>query len=116
METQPCDDDRKNTLSCPVFENQGRCFTDKHHTEYPRNLYKTSLEKHHRELDPNKVQICRALHDAIHASGYQPAKPSNAAMALEMWDDDTTRADAERERQIKLGYIVLDGMPDKEIA
>lgn len=53
-----------------------RPHSDVHHEYYPSSAYKTKLEKEFRELPINKEQICRCLHNAIHALEEPPKKPS----------------------------------------
>lgn len=76
MELIPCE----NEGACPVFEKEGRCRTDIHHTIFPRRNYKTKIEKKFRELDVNKVRICRLAHNALHATGIMPPKPTRDEM------------------------------------
>jgi len=83
-------------------------FQDTHHTAYPRRDYRTAVEKRWRELPVNKIQICRGLHDAIHASGYIPAKPSRDEMLAEVWGADTGRAQSELEKQLFIGSLLLE--------
>lgn len=84
------------------------CHTDVHHLAYPASDYKTRVERQWRELPINKVQLCRALHDAIHASGYVPEKPFRQEMASEMWNGAITeRSQSELDHQLALGELVL---------
>jgi hypothetical protein len=91
--------------ACPLQ----RHFKDIHHLAYPRNQYKTTLEKHWRDLPVNKTNICRGLHDAIHASGYVPEKPSRQDMASEIWEQGSQRATDELNRQLAIGMKALEG-------
>lgn len=90
-------------------------FGDEHHLAYPANQYRTGAEKGWREQPFNKVQICRCLHNAIHASGYVPEKPSRAEMVEEIWNGEATeRSQAELDRQLAIGRAMLDGcVPDE---
>lgn len=56
------------------------CYSDTHHLFYPRSEYRTKLEKDFRNLDENKVVICRFEHDQIHASLEVPEKPTREVM------------------------------------
>lgn len=62
-----------------TYAGQG-CFSDIHHTKYPRRDYRTPLEREFRELPENKVRMCRAEHDELHASEFPPPKPSREVM------------------------------------
>lgn len=76
MEHIPC----TNQDNCRL-RNLGRgCFEDVHHEFYPRRMYQTPTEKRFRELDENKVRICRAEHDEIHAEWTIPEKPDFQVM------------------------------------
>jgi hypothetical protein len=94
---------------CPAVERYGGHYTDEHHLYYPRSFFKSQLEQDFRNLDVNKIDIPRCLHDAIHASGYLPNKPSRDAMLLALNGYDSAH---EVERQTLLGNIVLYGLPE----
>ena len=55
-------------------------YKDTHHIFWPAGFYKTAIEKAFRELPENKVEMCRAEHDNIHASEEPPAKPGREFM------------------------------------
>lgn len=92
--------------ACPFVSRA--CFTDEHHLAFPANRYRTRVERRWRELEFNKTQIPRCIHDAIHASGYFPAKPDREVMTSEIWGSDTGRAEAELGRQLFLGELALE--------
>lgn len=62
---------------CP-YAKKG-CLEDTHHSFYPSTDYQTTLEHVFRNLEENKIEVCRRMHDAIHA-GPDPAKPSRDEM------------------------------------
>jgi len=62
MEKLPC----INQNVCPLADTRRGCFEDVHHLYWPQNRYRTQLEKEFRELDENKVRICRAEHNELH--------------------------------------------------
>lgn len=78
MERQPCPPEMRER--CRVFESEGRCYEDVHHENWPRNDYKTEIEREFRELDSEKILICRALHNAIHARKRKSDKPTRNEM------------------------------------
>lgn len=92
---------------CPIVRNGGECFQDVHHLEYPKSAYRSEMEKRHRELRLAKVVLPRCLHNAIHASGYVPEKPTREAMVDEIWNGESVRSYAERDRQLAIGQAVL---------
>mgnify|MGYP000935048371 CR=1 FL=1 len=49
--------------------------SDLHHDYYPSSVYKTKVEKEFRQLPINKEQLCRCIHNAIHAMERPPEKP-----------------------------------------
>ena len=78
MERFPCSpEDREN---CRVFGLEGRCYEDVHHEYWPKSEYKTRIEREFRLLDENKILVCRALHNEIHARRRQSEKPSRNEM------------------------------------
>lgn len=93
--------------ACPLMKS--RCFSDTHHLAYEAKDYSTKVEKEWRELPFNKVQLCRAVHDAIHASGYKPEKPERAVMLAELADMTSFRALQERTTQLAIGQAVMQG-------
>lgn len=76
MERIPCEQNN----DCPVKAVVGRCFEDIHHDYFPRREYKTKIEKDFRNLDENKKLMCRMAHNAFHAMGIIPDKPSREEM------------------------------------
>lgn len=77
METIDCNPDRQNTTDCPVFVRLGICFADRHHLVFPRAEARHGEAREQRSDPDYQVDICRALHNAIHASGYKPELPTN---------------------------------------
>jgi hypothetical protein len=65
------------TPDCPMY---GNCYTDTHHTYYPKRLYQDSISKIFRNLPENKVEICRNLHNEIHQTESPPMKPGRQEM------------------------------------
>lgn len=91
---------------CPLYQH----FQDTHHLAYPRSDYRTGVEKRWRELDFNKVSICRGLHNAIHESGYLPEKPTREEMLTEIWTKDIPeRATREADLQQFIGRNFMNG-------
>lgn len=74
MERVPCP--IANTPECPIFVQEGECYEDKHHKYWPSPEYTTRNEKEFRQLEINKVTICRWLHNTIHAVVLPPEKPT----------------------------------------
>lgn len=92
--------------ACPLAKH----FTDVHHTQFPASDYKTKVEKEWREQPFNKVQLCRSVHNAIHATGYIPDKPDRELMVEENANGGTPlRAMVETEYQILIGRQLLQG-------
>lgn len=75
MERLPCDPDRE----CKLRETIG-CFEDVHHKQWPRRAYRSIIEKAFRELEENKVRICRDEHNERHATESPPDMPSHQYM------------------------------------
>lgn len=91
---------------CPLYEH----YTDTHHLVFPRNNYQSGIERRWRELDFNKENICRGLHNAIHESGYIPEKPSRDEMLSEIWAKEVPeRAIRERSLQEFIGRNFMNG-------
>jgi len=61
MSVRPC---TNACESCPLVTT-GQ-FADTHHLAYPAFAYRSRIEKQWRELEFNKTDICRCLHNAIH--------------------------------------------------
>lgn len=76
MERVPCP--IKNSPECPIFNQEGECYEDKHHKYWPASNYVTKQEKEFRNLDVNKVIICRWIHNTIHSVALPPEHPSHA--------------------------------------
>ncbi|HEV7236876.1 MAG TPA: hypothetical protein VGN15_11880 [Ktedonobacteraceae bacterium] len=94
--------------SCPLAQSGRACFEDTHHLQYPKRAYRTEVEAEWRELPINKVRICRALHDALHTTGYVPQKPPRDVMVDEIWNGESVRTYAEFDKQIELGRLALE--------
>lgn len=69
-----------NQEECRLRDSLMGCREDVHHTQYPRRDYKKGIARVFRELDENKVKLCRALHDEIHATQPPPEMPSIEVM------------------------------------
>jgi hypothetical protein len=91
--------------ACPIM--QGCVGNDTHHLAYPANQYRTKVEKRWRELDFNKEELPRCLHNAIHSTGYVPEKPDRTTMLSEVWGNNTDRQTAELHKQLFLGELAL---------
>lgn len=65
---------------CPVFEAEGECYEDTHHEYWPRSEYRTKVEREFRGLEVNQIEICRWLHNQIHAERRRSGKPSRKEM------------------------------------
>jgi hypothetical protein len=92
--------------ACPLSNH----YTDTHHLAFPRRDYNKGVDKQWRELSINKLEICRGLHNAIHATGYEPGKPSREEMAQEIWlGAITTRAVDELDHQLTIGQELMMG-------
>ena len=78
MERVPCP--AENTPVCPIFQQEGECYEDKHHKYWPSDEYTSRVEKQFRQLEVNKVTICRWLHNTIHAVALPPEQPTVAEM------------------------------------
>lgn len=74
MSVSPCPN---NERGCPYFEVG--CYADTHHVAWPKPDYTTPLEKTYRDLDENKIQLCRFDHDMEHEMP-PPEKPSREHM------------------------------------
>ena len=60
-------------MPCP-YCGDPCCYTDRHHLYWPRNQYKTKLERTFRGM--HIVRIPRCVHNEIHATTRPPQKPS----------------------------------------
>lgn len=92
--------------ACPLM--QGCVGSDVHHLAYPANQYRSRVEKQWRELEFNKEQLPRCVHNSIHASGYLPEKPERETMLHEIWGADTGRPAAELHKQLFLGNLAME--------
>lgn len=92
--------------ACPLIKCRG---TDRHHLAFPDSAYRSPIEKEWRVQPYNKIQIPRCVHNAIHASGYRPDKPSRQEMASEIWEQGSQRAAEELNRQLAIGSKALEG-------
>ena len=68
---------------CKYFGTDQAIITT-HHLYYPACDYKTRVEKEFRNLEVNKIAICRAIHDEIHATETPPDKPDHQFMCEEV--------------------------------
>lgn len=78
MEHVPCE----NQDSCRLQDTARGCFEDVHHLYFPRSEYRTPTEKRFRELDENKIRMCRNMHDTEHAVIEPPLKPDLEIMKM----------------------------------
>lgn len=60
------------------YLTSGGCFADDHHLYFPKSWYRTKIEQEFRELFV--ANICRRIHDEIHAVTQPPPKPSRKEM------------------------------------
>lgn len=60
------------------------CFTSIHHLYWPARDYTTPLERLYRSLDENKIEMCREVHDRLHALEQPPEKPTREEMLHEL--------------------------------
>jgi hypothetical protein len=90
MERVPC----ANQDSCRWAVLEQGCHEDKHHLFWPRQDYKTPTEKRFRELDENKVIICRNFHDEEHALFPPPDKPDLEIMRMAIAEQRNRRLGA----------------------
>lgn len=81
---------------CPVKRVEGKCYQDIHHEYWPKKDYKSDVEKEFRGLLVNQTFICRALHNAIHASQDPPEKPSRDEMLVAIQEE---KSDNRRNRR-----------------
>lgn len=65
---------------CPIFELEGECYEDKHHLYWPSSDYNGRVDKEFRQLEVNKMDICRWLHNTLHAVALPPEKPTRSVM------------------------------------
>lgn len=84
------------TEACHVFRKNGACFEDVHHLFYPKSEYQEPIEKRFRELDENKVRMCRDLHNTEHHVFEIPGKPDLEIMRLAVSEVRNRRIQEER--------------------
>ena len=82
--------------NCPLRQH----FSDRHHLAYPKYAYRTEDEQDWRELPSNKRDICRYVHDAIHASGYIPEKPTQGEMLRDLAIGRVATSELEYQEQL----------------
>lgn len=78
MEGVPCP--ARDTEACPIFQHEGECYEDKHHIYWPSSEYTSRVEKQFRQLEVNKVMVCRWIHNHLHGITLPPARPTAAEM------------------------------------
>ena len=75
MERIPCSQQQE----CRLRDSKLGCREDIHHLFYPARDYR-GIAKAFRELEENKVVMCRAEHEEIHATQPAPEMPSIGIM------------------------------------
>lgn len=85
---------------CPYYE--AGCYADTHHIAWPRPAYTTSIERIYRDLDENKIQLCRFEHDLEHQMP-PPHKPSREHMQQAI------------DRAVSVGRVVLSHNQERKI-
>lgn len=93
MERLPCNPE----LPCPLRDTEKGCFEDVHHLYFPRKAYRKPVERAFRELDENKVKMCREWHNTDHAVFEAPDKPDLEIMKMAI--------EEERNRRIQDGQV-----------
>lgn len=76
MDNIPCSTQEQ----CRLKNSKLGCRVDIHHLFYPARDYAKGVDKEFRELDENKVVMCRALHEDIHYLEDAPDKPTRTEM------------------------------------
>jgi hypothetical protein len=79
MAREACPDPQPD---CKYATLKGGCFSDLHHTYWPKRLYCGKIATEFRGLPENKQQICRREHDERHATEPIPEKPTIDEMKL----------------------------------
>lgn len=69
---------------CPHYYRKQGCGLDRHHLYWPSAEYRNTLEKKWRNLGKNVVEVCRRLHDEIHATETPPEKPAREDMVYDV--------------------------------
>lgn len=82
MENVPCP--MRDTEHCPIYLQEGECYEDKHHIYWPSSEYTSRAEKQFRVLGSNIIQMCRFIHNTVHAVSPPPEMPSPAEMKAEV--------------------------------
>lgn len=67
------------------------CFEDTHHRYYPAHEYRSPTEKRFRELDENKIRMCRQMHNFEHAAFEPPDKPDREIMLMAIQESRNRR-------------------------
>lgn len=67
------------TTDCPYF---GSCHEDTHHEYWPKRDYQTKVEKVFRTI--HKVELCRRVHEELHATQLPPEKPEYEVMVQDI--------------------------------
>lgn len=62
--------------SCPLKKH----YSDSHHLYFYASDYKSPVESAFRNLEQNKVQLCRYEHNELHANQAPPEKPDRLRM------------------------------------
>jgi hypothetical protein len=75
MSYAPCPNENE---ACRFYEEG--CYSDLHHSYYPRKRYTTSIERTFRNLPENKEMMCRDEHSELHATEQPPHKPRREEM------------------------------------
>lgn len=75
-----------------------RPFSDNHHQYYPRAEYEAAgtIEARWRDLGKNCLQLCRCVHDDIHANDMPPEMPDREQMV-----DDLLTTDEHLTRKVR---------------
>lgn len=68
--------------TCPYVNSDLGCGEDRHHLYFPKNEYKTRVERVFRNLGCNVIEMCRKKHNDLHATGEKPRKPTREEMLL----------------------------------
>ena len=76
------------TMECPYRLRNGGCHEDTHHQFYPDNQYHGTLERTFKNLPRFMIEVCRRLHDDIHATEPTPVKPDRDYMRAQIIEAD----------------------------
>ena len=96
----PCND----ATPCK-YREEDECFEDLHHEAFPKSAYRTALEKQFRNHVMNKVLMCRAVHDDIHAQRLIPRKAPREEMQKLMEGFKKSEQATERSSGISNGAL-----------